>query len=575
MAGARPTAFTWPFVFLGGFLSSTLKAALYYAEKKGYSAVPFGNDKHPLVKWQDWQVKRADRQQIEAWWKQYPDANVGIVTGKISNLAVIDIDDPSGEEELNKLLPETAIIPTATTPRGGKHLYFSYPTDIDLRNAVKFIPGVDLRAEGGVVKAAPSINGKGGYYQWIAGLGIHEVATIDIPTNVLNIILSFKSPNTGRGREEQSTCQTVSLFSKGRRDDDLFHIAYQLSKSRTNKNIIIQVLELIGKSCDPPWGSFSDDGPLEDKITSALNRIDRKDRNLTAEIKDWVLSSSGEFVSSDVQQCLVLSSRQDRQLLSWALRKFCEEDLIERCGTRNGCFRRLEKGIETLNWYDADEKEVEFVLPLDVQKDIIISPGGMMLIAGPTGFAKTTFGLSTCYLNLLNGMKMPIHYYQAELAPGALKRKLRCFDKISLENWRDKIKWRRRIDNIGDIINPDVFSIIDYLKPAEMEKSYKVADIIDKIHAKMLTGQGLCMILMQKSKNVDHALGGERTADRMSFSANLDWGKFTVFKTTFPRNFNFNPTGLTKCFSLIEKNTGFMLTEDWHEEKKENKKWGK
>jgi hypothetical protein len=33
-----------------------------------------------------------DARQIEAWWRQWPDANIGIATGAISGIAVVDID---------------------------------------------------------------------------------------------------------------------------------------------------------------------------------------------------------------------------------------------------------------------------------------------------------------------------------------------------------------------------------------------------------------------------------------------------------------------------------------------------
>ncbi|MCK5617580.1 bifunctional DNA primase/polymerase, partial [Candidatus Pacearchaeota archaeon] len=83
---------------------SLVEIALQY-EKLGWSIFPIravddphpsdpDNDKRPYVKWKDLQTKRADEKKIRGWWKKFPQARIGIVTGKISNLVVIDFDGP-------------------------------------------------------------------------------------------------------------------------------------------------------------------------------------------------------------------------------------------------------------------------------------------------------------------------------------------------------------------------------------------------------------------------------------------------------------------------------------------------
>src|SRR5436309_10962912 len=63
---------------------SAREAALKYAER-GWSVFPLlPGTKRPAVLWADYQRTRADTEQIEDWWKQWPDAGVAIVTGTIS-----------------------------------------------------------------------------------------------------------------------------------------------------------------------------------------------------------------------------------------------------------------------------------------------------------------------------------------------------------------------------------------------------------------------------------------------------------------------------------------------------------
>ena len=50
------------------------------------------NDKRPYVKWKPLQTKAATENQIRKWWSKFPKARIGVVTGKVSNLVVIDFD---------------------------------------------------------------------------------------------------------------------------------------------------------------------------------------------------------------------------------------------------------------------------------------------------------------------------------------------------------------------------------------------------------------------------------------------------------------------------------------------------
>jgi hypothetical protein len=58
-----------------------------------------------------------DEAKIIAWWSKYPNANIGIATGRRSNLIVIDVDDRNGGgETLEALLDDTGeiLLPTCT-----------------------------------------------------------------------------------------------------------------------------------------------------------------------------------------------------------------------------------------------------------------------------------------------------------------------------------------------------------------------------------------------------------------------------------------------------------------------------
>ena len=180
-----------------------LKAALWYSQKMGFSVIPMRTDqKRPdLEDWKCWQEKRADEKQIRQWWDEKPNANIGIVTGVISKISVIDIDlSEMNEDEImdiQELLPVVET-PTVISGRGGKHLYFQYNALVPNSNRIlgQFNGSkrkIDSKNNGGVIIAPPSIIA-GKKYQWQSGLAISKIPIIKLPSSYINIISRLYTP---------------------------------------------------------------------------------------------------------------------------------------------------------------------------------------------------------------------------------------------------------------------------------------------------------------------------------------------------------------------------------------------
>jgi len=135
-------------------MENLLPTALSYLGR-GYSVIPVGQDKRPLVIWKEFQSRRATAEELVKWFEEYPNTQIGIVTGEISDLTVVDIES---DGDLTLLKDETY---TVKTGGGGIHVYFKY--DKDFKNAVKILPSVDVRSEGGYVIASGSVSTKGAY----------------------------------------------------------------------------------------------------------------------------------------------------------------------------------------------------------------------------------------------------------------------------------------------------------------------------------------------------------------------------------------------------------------------------
>lgn len=96
-----------------------------------------------------------DEATIRAWWQRWPQANIGIRTGRKSGLVVIDVHPRHGGDVSRLDLPPTLM---ARTPGGGWHLYYRHPGGwVPCDNKGKLGPGIDVRADGGYVVAPPSI----------------------------------------------------------------------------------------------------------------------------------------------------------------------------------------------------------------------------------------------------------------------------------------------------------------------------------------------------------------------------------------------------------------------------------
>ncbi len=179
--------------------SQVLQAALDY-RKRGWSVIPVRpRSKIPLLRWEEFQSRQAGEAEVAAWFHTWPQGNIGIVTGSVSGLAVIDIDPRHGGDDSLLLLershgrlPRTV---EAATGGGGRHLYFALPP-VTLPSRVGLANGIDVRADGGMVIAPPSIHPSGADYHWRPGHGPDAIPVARLPSWLLSLALRHRS---GRG----------------------------------------------------------------------------------------------------------------------------------------------------------------------------------------------------------------------------------------------------------------------------------------------------------------------------------------------------------------------------------------
>jgi hypothetical protein len=205
--------------------------------------------KHPHVK--AWPTRAStDSALITKWWQKWPDANVGIATGRSSRLIVIDVDGGEGQKSLIELESTDGTMPvtlTAKTARG-KHLFFLHEDETEIRNSAgsRLGSGIDVRADKGYVVAPPSTHATGATYTWVD-------ADCDLAAAPVWLLDLLTTEDLGEISPIQLETDDGPTISEGERNVTLTKIAGKLrAQGRSQNEIKAELLVINRKNCEPP-----------------------------------------------------------------------------------------------------------------------------------------------------------------------------------------------------------------------------------------------------------------------------------------------------------------------------------
>lgn len=123
----------------------------------------------------------AGPEQVAAWWRRWPDANLGVVTGVVSGVVVLDVDPRNGGDvslaDLQVAWGRLAPTVESATGGGGRHLWFAVSHPVP---SAVLAEGLELKGEGGMVVVPPSLHASGGVYRWVPGRrpGVTEMEAV-------------------------------------------------------------------------------------------------------------------------------------------------------------------------------------------------------------------------------------------------------------------------------------------------------------------------------------------------------------------------------------------------------------
>lgn len=185
---------------------------------------------------------------IRRWAEAWPDANWAVATGVDGPVvADIDVKGANGYESFDQyresaqlMVPRTLVVRTGS---GGRHLYFSVGQP--MKNRVNWLPGVDVRADGGYVLLPGSNHVSGGTYVIEAD---ERVAAM--PNQMVESIRAGGSSTS----TWSAPSEWLSGIPEGDRDNHLFHMACSLRRRLSDDREAVTLLILEAASrCDPPF----------------------------------------------------------------------------------------------------------------------------------------------------------------------------------------------------------------------------------------------------------------------------------------------------------------------------------
>jgi hypothetical protein len=472
-------------------------------------------NKKPYEKWAEFQTRIATEEEITAWWTKYPEAMIGIVTGKISNTFVVDLDkyaEGYSEETALEYFPDDLITPSAATQSGGEHLYFKYIALMDsISITSRILPGIDYRGNGGYVIAPPSSNGNGKCYSW--NTSIDETPMAELPLRFLQKISINKTSTlyenvTKPENQPTSVLQPVTLsFARGSRDNSLFHVAHTMTKGGAKPGDVRIVLDILAKQCSPVFPPDE----VNAKIASAIDRAQRKERNIARELAAFVDVTSGYFSVTDCYMMLQVVTKEEKAALRVALNRLKDSGKITKHGDKDGVYKRVDETISfiTFDENEAPEREFPIRLPLGLNDLVEVSEKNIILVAGEFNSGKTTF-----LLNILKDNKERnfIRYITSEMSKSEFKKRFSGFG-LPLSFWMQsaKTEYIAKSGEFHTVIRPDGINIIDYMEFADGDYT-RGAEYMKKIHDALTTG--VAIVAIQKKEKMRLPRSGDLVMEK-------------------------------------------------------------
>jgi hypothetical protein len=319
------------------------------------------------------------------------------------------------------------------------------------------------------------------------------------------------------------------------------------------------LMEILANNCNPPF-SLKD---KEIKIRSAIERSRRRERNIHAEVEEWVSVTTGDFSVTEWDKDGQCVTKAERGASRKAFQRLKEAGIIERTGKKNGIYRRVENKAEVIDIFSDTGTAMELKWPLGIEGMVNILPKSIIVIAGESDAGKTAYCLAFSYLNM---GKFKIQYFSSEMGATELRDRLSKFD-CPFEEWR-AVTFKERSGDFADVVVPDDINVVDYLEMSD--EFYKVGGQIKAIFDKL--NKGIAIICLQKKIGSEFGRGGDFSMEKSRLYMSLSRDNICkILKAKNWANPRIKPTGKWKRYALLD-GCKFLAKSNWMMEGQEDEK---
>lgn len=401
-------------------------------------------------------------------------------------------------------------IPIQVSARGGRHFFFRYQEGFVSRRIAE---GLDLKNDGGYIVVEPSTL-NGGSWEWAVGKNIFQVPPPPMGNRVESFLKNLPAFIRG-SRVSEKECQedTSAMFSGGQLDEDIFTVSHSLVKGGMPEEQIQKVLEVIVE-----YGNKNRDGRepwtpemVSRKVKAAMQYIERADRNISQEIRDWVSITEGTFDTRDIERVLHLTELKDQKNMWAVLDRMVKDGILEKVPPYRGKYRTKRVLFSKMDFKKITGETLDIRWPLGIERFYKCYPSSVAVLAGAPGSGKTTYCLNFCLMNLQRSLPMKqrkVTYLSSELGEEELANRISLFG-YPMDTW-DDVSFIKISSNFEDAIDPNGINIIDYLE--EYEEFWKISLYIKKIND--MLREGMALIALQRPYGREVAKGGEGTLEK-------------------------------------------------------------
>lgn len=236
------------------------------AKKRNVPCPPDKRGKNPMAPWGIYQQRLPTEQEVRQAWAKWPNANIGMATGVLSGVVILDCDSGQARQLAMEKggLDKTPVIFTGKP--GGVHYWLAYPGE-RVQNFVagrhkQQYPGLDFRGDGGYCVLPPSIHANlNTAYRWADNTMGLRLAPV--PPWLMDILRNNASASDGGSFSEREALDYEAILAgvdEGSRDDFLFRAACRFRRDDMPQAAAEALIRQAARACRPP---FDEDTAVE------------------------------------------------------------------------------------------------------------------------------------------------------------------------------------------------------------------------------------------------------------------------------------------------------------------------